>query len=163
MVKVTNLNDNTVLEFLSNPWPWYFGGPIIGILYLVLHIFGRRFGISSTLRTTCSMLGAGKVASLFDYDWKEDSWNLFFIVGSGIGAFLAVNFLTIDVGVKISESTHEALALLNIDSYKGSLAPTELFSFTEVSIRKVLFWIIGGFFSRFWNPICWRLYFRTRH
>ena len=133
-----------MLEFLSNPWPWYIGGPIIGILYLVLHIFGRRFGISSTLRTTCSMLGAGKVSSFFDYDWKEDSWNLFFIVGSGIGAFLAMNFLTTDLGVVLSDTTKEALRSIEIGSFENSIVPTELYSFTEISFSKLLVWIGGG-------------------
>ena len=138
-----------MLEFLSNPWPWYIGGPIIGILYLVLHIFGRRFGISSTLRTTCSMLGAGKISSFFDYDWRKDSWNLFFILGSAVGAFITVNFLTTDTGVIISDSSKEALNAVGITSYTKSLVPIELYSFTDLSITKILIWITGGVFVGF--------------
>ena len=139
-----------MIEFLSNPWPWYVGGPIIGLLYLVLHIFGKRFGISSTLRTTCTMLGAGKVSSFFDYDWKQDSWNLFFIGGSVLGAFLAVNFLSGNHGgVSVAVSTKQSLELIGIESFSNNLVPSELFSFTDVTYKRVVIWVLGGFLVGF--------------
>jgi uncharacterized membrane protein YedE/YeeE len=95
------------------------------------------------------MLGAGKIASFFDYDWKEDSWNLFFIMGSVIGAFLAMKFLTIDTGIKISESTIQGLTNLNISSYLDALVPVELFSFVDITYKKVMIWVLGGFLVGF--------------
>lgn len=133
-----------MLEFLSQPWPWYIGGPLIGVLYLTLHVFGKGFGISSTLRTACSILGAGRVTSFFRYDWKEDSWNLFFISGLVIGAFLSVQFLTLETGVKISDATQEQLVSLGVKSYDYTMAPSELFSFENIKIQKIILWILGG-------------------
>ena len=47
-------------EFLTQPWPWYFGGAMISIVLLLLVWSGKTFGMSSNLRTLCSMMGAGK-------------------------------------------------------------------------------------------------------
>jgi hypothetical protein len=38
-------------EFLSNPWPWYIAGPLIGLIVPLLLLIGNKaFGISSSLR-----------------------------------------------------------------------------------------------------------------
>ena len=138
-----------MFEILSNPWPWYIGGPVIGVLYLVLHVFGKRFGISSTLRTTCSILGAGKLSSFFDYDWRKESWNLFFIAGSVLGAFITVSFFVTDLSVDVSSSTSESLRGMNITSYTLTMVPLEVFSFTDVTYKKVVVWVLGGFLVGF--------------
>ena len=56
-----------MIEFISQPWPWYVGGPAIALIMLGLLYFGRNFGVSANLRTMCTIGGAGKVASFFDF------------------------------------------------------------------------------------------------
>lgn len=138
-----------MIEYISKPWAWYVAGPLIGVLYLLLNLFGRKFGISSTLRTTCAILGAGKVSTFFNYNWKDDSWNLFFILGSALGAFLSVTFLSSEGGVQVSDSTQLALSKMGIVSQSISLVPLELFSFFNVSLTKVMIWVTGGFLVGF--------------
>ena len=59
------------MEFILNPWPWYVGGPLIAITMFVLLYLGKNFGMSSNLRTICTMCGADKTASFFKFDWEN--------------------------------------------------------------------------------------------
>jgi hypothetical protein len=70
-----------MLEILKNPWPWYISGPLISLTMVILMVLGGHFGISSTLRSICSILGAGRVAEFFRFDWKAQGWNLVFVLG----------------------------------------------------------------------------------
>jgi hypothetical protein len=58
------------MEWIFEPWPWYVAGPLIaGIMFLLL-FGGKNFGMSSNLRTMCTIGGAGKKADFFAFDWK---------------------------------------------------------------------------------------------
>ncbi len=50
------------MDFLLNPWPWYIGGPMIALVLFLLLIGGKTFGMSSNLRTLCTLCGADKSA-----------------------------------------------------------------------------------------------------
>ena len=82
------------MDYILNPWPWFVSGPLIATVMFLLVSFGKTFGMSSNLRTLCSIGGAGKITSFFDFDWKEHQWNLWVVVGSIIGGFVAVQFLS---------------------------------------------------------------------
>ncbi|MFQ3335951.1 MAG: putative membrane protein YedE/YeeE [Candidatus Arcticimaribacter sp.] len=82
------------MDALLNPWPWYVSGPLIATVMFLLVYFGKTFGMSSNLRTLCSIGGAGKVSSFFDFDWKQHQWNLWVVAGSIIGGFIAIQFLS---------------------------------------------------------------------
>jgi hypothetical protein len=56
-------------------WPWYISGFLIGAVMLLLIYFGKTFGMSSNLRSMCSILGAGRTAEFFRFDWKAQRWN----------------------------------------------------------------------------------------
>ena len=66
------------MEWIKSPWPWYVGGPLITFIMVLMLFFGKSFGISSTLKTVCSIGGAGKFSEFFKFEWKEQVWNLFF-------------------------------------------------------------------------------------
>ena len=58
------------MEVLYGTWPWYISGFLIGMVMLALLYFGKAFGMSSNLRTLCSIGGAGRFADFFRFDWK---------------------------------------------------------------------------------------------
>src|SRR6266568_3884612 len=71
-----------MVAFLSQPWPWYVAGPLIGLFVPALLVLGnRQFGFSSNLRHMCAALAPGDV-DFFRYDWKQNGlWNLVFLAG----------------------------------------------------------------------------------
>ena len=138
------------MEWIFNPWPWYIGGPMIALIMFLLLYFGKNFGMSSNLRTFCTICGAGKSNEFFNFDWKTQQWNLLVSAGAIIGGALATHFLSTDSSVAIHPDTINKLQELNIKSAGLSYLPEELFSI-EVSMQpKVLFILsIGGFLVGF--------------
>jgi len=43
-----------MLELLSQPWPWYVAGPLIGLVVPLLLWVGGEFGVSENLRHICA-------------------------------------------------------------------------------------------------------------
>lgn len=80
-----------------NPWPWYVSGPLIGLTVPLLLLFGgRNLGVSSSFRHICAaILPKSTLSELRGYDWRKEAWNLLFVVGMALGAFIAVRFLSI--------------------------------------------------------------------
>ncbi|MET0759752.1 MAG: YeeE/YedE thiosulfate transporter family protein [Flavobacterium sp.] len=133
------------MDFISQTWSWYFSGFLIGIIMLCLIYFGKAFGMSSNLRSLCSMAGAGKYVSFFDFDWKSQRWNLIVILGAMLGGFVAVHFMSDASNVAINPKTIEQLAQLGIDAPNGKLLPNALFGNDAFQSPKMIFiLIIGG-------------------
>ena len=83
------------MEHIFGTWNWYIAGPIIGLIVPLLLIVGNKlFGISSSFRHVCAIALPKKKIEFLQYDWKKHKWNLFFVVGIGIGGYIAANFLT---------------------------------------------------------------------
>jgi len=137
-----------MIEFLSQPWPWYVAGPLIGIVVPALFLIGgKQFGLSENLRHMCAMLPGN--AEFFQYDWKNGSWNLVLILGIMIGGWVGATFLGDPDPIAISDATKSDLALLGITSYEG-LMPAEIFSWSGLaSLRGVLMIVVGGFLVGF--------------
>ena len=128
-----------MIEFIIQPWPWYFSGFMISIIMMMLLYWGKAFGFSSNLRTMCTIVGAGKKLDFFNFDWKAQKWNLMFLVGSLIGGFLAANFLSNPADLTLSTATIADLNGLGI-SFNGGLNPDELFSVNALSNPKT--WVL---------------------
>lgn len=95
-------------------------------------------------------MGAGKSVKFFDFDWKKQTWNLMFVLGTIIGGFIAHQFLTPDAAVDISEKTIANLTSLGIADAGKDIAPLELFSFDALlSVRGVIMLVVGGFLIGF--------------
>lgn len=113
-------------------------------MFLMLY-FGKKFGVSSNLRTMCSIAGAGKFSDFFRFDWKADVWNLVFILGALIGGFIARQYLTFDPSVAISSETVQDLTALGIEQAGSDFAPATLFGWEALlSLRGVVMLIGGG-------------------
>lgn len=136
---------NTVLEFISKPWPWYVSGIMIVLIMLAMIFFGKKFGFSSNFRTICAVCGAGNVSSYFNFNWREDVWNLWFLVGSVLGGWLAANYLSDGAPVQISEATIRDLAALGLGAPTG-IQPAEIFNFNFLFSVKGMILLVGGGF-----------------
>lgn len=132
------------MEFLLQPWPWFISGFLIACTMLILLLMGKKFGMSSNLRTFCAACGAGKVNAFFQFDWKSDRWNLLVVVGAMLGGFVASHYLSNGEIPAISEATKASLASINI-SAENEYLPKELFSISALSdIKTILILIVGG-------------------
>lgn len=138
-----------MLELLKQPWPWYVGGPLIGLTVPALLLLGnKQFGISSSLRHICAACLPAKIP-FFRYNWKKEVWNLFFAAGIIIGAFLASHFLSTPGPVHISAATQQDLAALGIRDF-DHLLPTDVFNFSNLLSRQgFLLMVVGGFLVGF--------------
>ena len=93
------------MNILFQTWPWYVSGFLIAIIMLSLNYFGKVFGMSSNLRSICSIAGAGKHVSFFNFDWKAQRWNLFVVLGAMMGGFVAVHYMSDVSNVSINPKT----------------------------------------------------------
>lgn len=134
-----------MLEFILKPWPWFISGPLLALIMLFLLIAGKNFGMSSNLRTLCSISGGGKLADFFRFDWKGQIWNLMVVVGAIIGGFVAANYLDPSETVAISDQTQFALTNLGFNNPGEQFAPPELYGIEAISsIKGLALLIIGG-------------------
>ena len=110
----------------------------------------------------CSIGGAGKVSSFFDFDWKQHQWNLWVVAGSIIGGFITIQFLSTSNPIEINPTTISALSELGFSAPKSNLIPSELFSLEALkSPYNLAILIVAGFFIGFGDALCRRLYFWT--
>ncbi|WP_370086958.1 YeeE/YedE family protein [Ekhidna sp.] len=137
------------MEFISQPWPWYVAGPLIAFTMLSLLLSGKRFGLSSNLRSMCAIMGAGKHCDFFDFNWRAQSWNLVFAIGLIIGGFIANQWMSTD-GVNISQQTIEELENIGINNPGENIVPLELFGWNNLlTIKGLIAVILGGFLVGF--------------
>lgn len=141
-------------ELLAPPWPWYVAGPLIGLVVpLLLLLGGKVFGISANLRHMCAALPApeGAKPSFLRYDWKKAGlWNLTFVVGIALGAFLAVTLVGMpDAGQHVSEATRADLRALGVQDFSG-LVPADFFTWGGLlSPVGLVLIVVGGFLVGF--------------
>jgi len=138
-----------LLELIRQPWHWAVAGLFIGLTVPVLLLIGNKsFGISSSLRHICAACIPAKVP-FFQYDWKKESWNLFFVAGVLLGGFIASNFLANPDAIQISEATQADLAALGIQDFRN-LMPADIFNSEHLfSLKGLVFFVIGGFLVGF--------------
>mgnify|MGYP003576535747 CR=1 FL=1 len=136
-------------EWLSQPWPWYIAGPLIGLTVPLLLLAGNKsFGVSSSLRHICAAcIPAG--IPYFRYDWRKEAWNLFFVAGMIIGAFIAAYWLSNGQPVVVDERLSKELQSYNIQNFSKP-APVELFNWSNLlTLKGFIVMIAGGFLVGF--------------
>jgi uncharacterized membrane protein YedE/YeeE len=115
-------------NLITEPWPWYIAGPIIGLFVPALLLLGnRQFGVSSNLRHLCAAVAPGGV-DYFQYDWRRTGlWNLAFLLGIMVGGFLVAGLLG-----------------------PLSLVPLDVFNWSSLlTARGFILMVIGGFLVGF--------------
>ena len=136
-------------EWIKQPWPWYIAGPLIGLMVPALLIFGnKRLGISSSLRHICAACLPAKIP-FFQYQWKKESWNLFFVAGVLVGGYVAVHFLTTAAPIVVNDQLLHDLSKAGINDHT-TLVPIDLFNWPALfTLRGIVFMVFGGFMVGF--------------
>ena len=138
-----------MLEWLRQPWPWYVGGPLIGLMVPLLLIIGNKsFGISSSLRHICAACFPARIP-FFQYNWRNEIWNLFFVVGIVIGGIITASFLSDPAPVAIHPNLSTDLAAVGVTDLQA-LVPADLFNWQNLlTIKGILLIVVGGFLVGF--------------
>lgn len=138
-----------MIEWLQKPWPWYVAGPIIGLMVPVLLLIGnKRLGISSSLRHICAACLPLRIP-FFQYEWKKEIWNLFFVAGVLIGGYIAAAFLSSPAPVQVNERLLAELQQYGITDH-STLVPTDIFNWPALlTIKGFLLMVAGGFLVGF--------------
>ena len=138
------------MDVIFEPWPWYISGFLIAFVMFLLIMVEKKFGMSSNLRTLCTICGADKTSDFFKFDWKSQRWNLIVVLGAIIGGFIGSHYLTNDVAVAIHPEVIQNLQALGFESAGKAYLPTELFDISALSnIKSLSVLIIGGFLVGF--------------
>jgi uncharacterized protein len=137
------------MELLYKPWPWYVAGAIIGLTVPTLLLLGnKRLGISSTLRHLCAACVPANIP-FFKYDWRAQSWNLFFASGILIGGFLGGYVFANSEPVNVGDETRQLFSSWGLNDQTG-LMPAELFNWESLFTTKgFLLTVVGGFLVGF--------------
>jgi uncharacterized membrane protein YedE/YeeE len=132
------------LEIIRQPWPWYVAGPLIGLTVPTLLLIGNKsFGISSSLRHICAACLPANI-SFFNYNWKKEAWNLFFVAGVLLGGFVATYFLSNPNAFTVAPATEATLRSYGIHDFSG-LMPADLFATGNLfTLKGLVFFVIGG-------------------
>lgn len=137
-------------RILAQPWHWSFSGIMIVVVMVLLIYNGKRFGVSSSFRTLCTIGGAGKFADYFRYDWRTHDWLLLFVIGSIIGGVIAGQLFPNPGPVNLSEMTVATLAEMGVSTAGNSLVPDSLFTLeTLFSLKGIILFVVGGFLIGF--------------
>lgn len=133
------------MDYILNPWPWYVSGPLIALVMALLLYFGKTFGMSSNLRTLCTIAGAGKFADFFNFKWKDHIWNLTVVLGAIIGGFVAVQFLSNNTATDLNPTTIAELQNMGFSNPGATLVPNEMYSIDVLASPKaILLLVVGG-------------------
>ena len=138
-----------MLEFISRPWPWYVAGTCIGLTVPTLLLIGNKpLGISSSLRHICAACLPANIP-FFKYNWRKESWNMFFVAGILLGGFIATKWLSNPQPIQIAASTQADLQALGVHDFSG-LMPIDLFgAHNLLTLRGLVFFVGGGFLVGF--------------
>jgi uncharacterized protein len=136
------------MELITQPWPWYIAGAIIGLTVPALLLLGNRhFGISANLRHICAACLPANII-FFKYNWKKEAWNLFFAGGIIIGAFIAAQWLANPNPIIVNPNLVTELSGYGIAA--DNLMPKEIFSFESLlTLRGFIMLVAGGFLVGF--------------
>lgn len=138
-----------MLDFITKPWPWYIAGPLIGLTVPALLIMGNKsFGISSSLRHACAACMPAGIP-FFQYNWKKEAWNLFFVFGIFIGGIIAGRYLVNPSDIVISPALERELAGYGITNF-SNLVPLDILNWdTLFTLKGFIVMVLGGFLVGF--------------
>lgn len=125
-------------QFIYEPWPWWIGGPLIGLFVISLILIeGKQLGISSSYQYVCAKISPWKL----DYfkDPVKMAWQFWFVIGLMLGGFL-LHLMIPPYQIEIAETSVKTLGSIGISEQVG-FAPAELYEFT---FKSIVILIAGG-------------------
>lgn len=143
---------DNIVQFISQPWPWWMGAFVIGFALFFLLYFDKEFGLSANLRTMCAADGAYEVSDFFNFDWQKQGWNLMVALGAAIGGYFASTYFGGDGMAHVSEA---AVRTFN------DIAGQDILKYGEVPIVPGKD-ILHPEIDPFWNLYSWRSLFTLR-
>jgi uncharacterized membrane protein YedE/YeeE len=132
-----------VSDIVFNPWPWWVGGPLIGLFVIALLLLERKqLGISSSYQFICAKVSPFKL----DYfkSTKKSQWQFWFVTGMVLGGLL-ISLLLEEAHVSVSTSTVETLNGIGVTDLEGYV-PSQLYN---TSTGSLVILLIGGLFIGF--------------
>lgn len=142
-------------DLIIGSWHWSISGLLIALTMFALLYTGKTFGFSANLRTICSIAGAGKKVSFFDFDWRAQRWNLVFSAGAVLGGFIAYHLIPNPDPVQLSAATLNYLDGIGVSRPRttsgfSAFVPAELFGVSSLlSFKSLIIIVIGGFMIGF--------------
>jgi uncharacterized membrane protein YedE/YeeE len=138
-----------MIEFFKQPWPWWISGPLIGLAVPALLLLGNRsFGVSSSLKHICAACFPANI-SFFQYNWKKEIWNLFFVTGTLAGAFIAWNWLSDYHQVNFNPGLINELNGYGIFDH-SKVVPVEIINWSSlITLKGFIMIVVGGFLVGF--------------
>ena len=142
-ITITETKTMSFIDWIKQPWPWYVAGPLIGLTVPALLLLGNKsFGISSSLRHVCAACMPARIP-FFQYDWKKEIWNLFFVAGILIGGILTAQFLANPEPVHVNVKLAQEFATYGVSNY-NNIVPVDLFSWCDLLTAKGLILMVAG-------------------
>lgn len=137
------------MNWITQPWPWYVAGPLIGLIVPTLLLIGNKsFGISSSLRHICAACFPANI-KFFKYDWKKEIWNLFFVLGISVGGLLTVYLIPNNEALELNPKLINELSAYGITDF-SQLVPIQLFTWANLfTLKGILLMVVGGFLVGF--------------
>ena len=128
-----------MLDLLRSPWPWWVGGPLIGLTVpLLLWLGNRSFGISSNLRHLCAAaLPETAKPPFFRYDWRAESWNLAFALGLVLAGAVFGGLLADPQPAHLSAAGAQSVRELGV-AVRPGLVPAELTDLSRPGVWALL-------------------------
>lgn len=132
-----------IKDLINDPWPWWVGGPLIGLFVIVLLLVEKKqLGISSSYQYICAKVSPLKL----DYfkDPGKNAWQFYFIIGVVLGGVIISSAIPA-YQVAISDETVSTLENIGVTQQAG-FAPAEIYNFSSSSL---IILGLGGLFLGF--------------
>jgi uncharacterized protein len=124
---------------LYESWPWYIGGPAIGLFAIAVLLIERKaLGVSSSFEQFCAVaIPAGESRNFI----LKDTWQIWFVAGMILGgSILHFGGFSTET-IAISDATFDTLTSKGLTDFNGYV-PVELYSF---AFPQIVVLAIGGF------------------
>lgn len=126
-------------KIIYEPWPWWVGGPLIGLFVIALLLIeGKQLGISSSFQYLCAKAFPFKLDYLRN-NVSANFWQFMFVIGLVVGGLITLSVIG-DQNVAISQETQNTLHKIGLTDLSG-FVPVELYNF---SFRSVAILLGGG-------------------
>ena len=86
------------MEWILQPWPWWFSGILIGLTVPALYILsGKALGMSTSFQHLDAMCTPNTNISYFkNYNWRTNGWRIVIVIGVALGGIIATQFLSVE-------------------------------------------------------------------